>query len=80
MQISTEWLFFTDRRQPVRTAHSMDPSIPFNFLDTAEYSVAVTGDVFRWIIEFGTEELLQKVNHPACSKFVLYSNMGSRCL
>ncbi|KAF3019501.1 hypothetical protein E8E15_003598 [Penicillium rubens] len=39
----------------------VDLSIPGNVLTEREYSVAVTGDAFRWLVDFGNEDLLKKV-------------------
>lgn len=39
-----------------------DLSIPGNTLVEREYSVAVTGDAFRWLIDFGNEDVLNKVS------------------
>ena len=32
------------------------------------YSLAVTGDVFRWIVEYGKEEILTRVSLQSCSE------------
>mgnify|MGYP000897059397 CR=1 FL=1 len=47
----------------METAGSADLSVPFNNYNTNKYSVAVSGDVFRWIVDFGNEEVLKRVCH-----------------
>lgn len=37
-------------------------SIPGNVFTEREYSVAVTGDAFRWLVDFGNEDVLNKVS------------------
>ncbi|KAJ5501698.1 ATPase P-type K/Mg/Cd/Cu/Zn/Na/Ca/Na/H-transporter [Penicillium expansum] len=44
---------------PINTAET-DLSIPGNTLIEREYSVAVTGDAFRWLVDFGNEDVLNK--------------------
>ncbi|RMZ91959.1 hypothetical protein DV736_g786, partial [Chaetothyriales sp. CBS 134916] len=44
---------------PVAPEH--DGGSPFDGLAVADYSLAVTGDVFRWMIDFGSAELLQRM-------------------
>jgi cation-transporting ATPase 13A3/4/5 len=47
--------------QPINTAET-DLSIPQNAIAEREYSVAVTGDAFRWLVDFGNEDVLNKVS------------------
>jgi hypothetical protein len=47
--------------QPMNDAE-VDLSIPGNVLTEREYSVAVTGDAFRWLVDFGNEDVLKKVS------------------
>lgn len=35
--------------------------MPGNTLVDREYSVAVTGDAFRWLVDYGNEDVLNKV-------------------
>lgn len=35
--------------------------MPGNTLIDREYSVAVTGDAFRWLVDYGNEDVLNKV-------------------
>jgi cation-transporting P-type ATPase 13A2 len=39
----------------------MDVSAPYDALNLADYSLAVSGDVFRWIVDFGSKEVLQRM-------------------
>lgn len=48
--------------QPVETAAGVDLSIPDYALNERRYSVAVTGDVFRWMVDFGNEDVLNRVS------------------
>lgn len=38
-----------------------DVSAPYDRLTTKDYSLAITGDVFRWIVDFGSKEILQRM-------------------
>ncbi|EAS30876.2 P-type ATPase [Coccidioides immitis RS] len=38
-----------------------DTSIPYHNYNKFKYSIAVTGDVFRWVVDYGSEEVLQKM-------------------
>ena len=40
---------------------SVDVSAPYDTLNLADYSLAVSGDVFRWIVDFGSKEVLQRM-------------------
>ncbi|KAJ5584088.1 uncharacterized protein N7459_003888 [Penicillium hispanicum] len=46
---------------PMQTATDSDLSIPGNALHEREYCVAVTGDVFRWMVDFGNEDVLNRI-------------------
>lgn len=39
-----------------------DVSIPLNKLNADSYSLAVSGDIFRWLIDYGTEDLMRRVS------------------
>ncbi|CAG8392173.1 unnamed protein product [Penicillium salamii] len=45
---------------PIHTPET-DLSVPGSALVEREYSVAVTGDAFRWLIDYGNEDVLNKV-------------------
>ena len=51
----------TDTLQPLNTSAVVDLSVPSNNYHIRRYSVAVSGDVFRWIMDFGNESLIRKV-------------------
>ena len=38
-----------------------DLSTPYDKMVDADYSLAITGDVFRWIVDFGPKEVLQRM-------------------
>ena len=39
----------------------MDTAAPYDAMNLAGYSLAVSGDVFRWIVDFGPQEVLQRM-------------------
>lgn len=39
-----------------------DLSIPRNAFQGYKHCVAVTGDVFRWMVDFGNEDVLNRVS------------------
>lgn len=36
------------------------------------YSLAITGDIFRWMIDFGDEHILQRVCFPAAVSYATF--------
>ena len=38
-----------------------DISVPYSKFNMPNYSVAVSGDVFRWVVDYGSEEVLNRV-------------------
>lgn len=38
-----------------------DASLAYDIMDYRSYSLAVSGDVFRWVVDFATPEVLQRV-------------------
>ncbi|KAJ5169122.1 cation-transporting ATPase [Penicillium canariense] len=46
---------------PMETTAETDLSIPGNALHERNYCVAVTGDVFRWMIDYGNEDVLNRI-------------------
>lgn len=44
------------------TTDENDLSIPGNALQGRNHCVAVTGDVFRWMVDFGNEDVLNRVS------------------
>jgi cation-transporting ATPase 13A2 len=51
----------TKGSQPLPPPAESDASLPYDVSNIRNYSLAVSGDAFRWIIEFGTEEVLRRV-------------------
>jgi cation-transporting P-type ATPase 13A2 len=46
---------------PLLPPADIESSAPFDAIGLRDYSLAVTGDVFRWIIDFGSKEILQRM-------------------
>ncbi|KAJ5263741.1 hypothetical protein N7478_011346 [Penicillium angulare] len=46
---------------PLQISTENDVSIPGNALRDQNYCVAVTGDVFRWLVDYGNEDVLKRV-------------------
>lgn len=46
---------------PVLPPAEVESSAPYDTLGLREYSLAVTGDVFRWIIDFGSREVMHRM-------------------
>lgn len=46
-----------------------DVSIPLNKLNADSYSLAVSGDIFRWLIDYGSEDLIERVSNIECMKW-----------
>lgn len=46
-----------------------DVSIPLNKLNADSYSLAISGDIFRWLIDYGTEDLIKRVRNIGCLKW-----------
>lgn len=42
-----------------------DASLPYDVSNLKNYSIAVTGDAFRWVIDFAPEQVLREVGYPA---------------
>jgi cation-transporting ATPase 13A3/4/5 len=49
------------------TTAGTDVSVPGNALHQRNYCVAVTGDVFRWMIDFENEDVLNRVSRSQYS-------------
>ncbi|KAL9611317.1 MAG: hypothetical protein Q9167_004041 [Letrouitia subvulpina] len=47
---------------PLPTPASSDVSLPYDVANLRNFSLAITGDVFRWIVEHGDERILQRVS------------------
>ncbi|PGH05980.1 hypothetical protein AJ79_06669 [Helicocarpus griseus UAMH5409] len=46
---------------PLSTQDRTDLSVPYRDYNIPSYSIAVTGDVFRWIVDYGSTEVLNKM-------------------
>lgn len=51
-------LIVLTKHQPIPTRGGTDLSVPYR---NPNYSIAVTGDIFRWIVDYGSTEVLNKV-------------------
>lgn len=47
--------------QPLPPPAESDASLPYDVSNVRNYSLAVSGDAFRWILEYGSAEVLQRV-------------------
>lgn len=47
--------------QPLSPPADGDASLPYDVANLRNYSVAVTGDVFRWIIDYANEKVLREM-------------------
>lgn len=65
--------------QPLPPPAEADASLPYDVSYLRNYSIAVSGDVFRWIIQYGSEDVLKRV--ISISNYTLeQSTKGNRCL
>lgn len=39
-----------------------DASLPYDITNLRNYSLAVTGDVFRWVVDYAPAKVLQRVS------------------
>ena len=46
---------------PLLPPAEYDSSAPYDAIGLRDFSLAVTGDVFRWIIDFGSQEIMQRM-------------------
>ena len=46
---------------PLPPPTDIDLSVPNDAFNLRDYTLAITGDVFRWIIEYGSEEILKRM-------------------
>lgn len=54
-------LTLTNEKQPRFDSVYNDISVPFDNFNMRTYSLAVSGDVFRWLINYGDQQVLKKV-------------------
>ncbi len=65
--------------QPLPPPAEADVSLPYDVSNLRNYSLAVSGDVFRWIIEYGSEAVLKRVMF-LFDHISQQSTKGNRCL
>ena len=65
--------------QPLPPPAEADGPVLNDVSDLQNYSLAVTGDVFRWIIEFGSEDVLKRVT-SVFNRMSESGTNGNRCL
>ncbi|KAJ2900185.1 hypothetical protein MKZ38_002544 [Zalerion maritima] len=46
---------------PLPPSADADASLPYDIIDIRNYTLAVTGDVFRWVIDYADEECLKRM-------------------
>ncbi|KAH6626366.1 hypothetical protein B0J18DRAFT_424656 [Chaetomium sp. MPI-SDFR-AT-0129] len=46
---------------PLPVPPSEDASLPYNISDLRNYSLAVSGDVFRWVVDFAPPEVMRRM-------------------
>ena len=46
---------------PMLPSAEMESSAPYDAIGLRNYSLAVTGDVFRWIIDFGSRDIMERM-------------------
>ncbi|PGH16912.1 hypothetical protein AJ80_05056 [Polytolypa hystricis UAMH7299] len=46
---------------PISPPAAIDMSIPYHNYNSGNYSVAVSGDIFRWIVDYGSEDLVNRM-------------------
>lgn len=55
-------LTFSNLAQPLPPPAEGDASLPYEISDLRNYSLAVSGDVFRWMVDFAPPDVLKKVS------------------
>ena len=48
-------------KQPLPPPVDGDVSLPYDIANLKDYSIAVTGDVFRWVVDYAPQEVLNRV-------------------
>ncbi|KAI9887777.1 MAG: hypothetical protein M1823_000418 [Watsoniomyces obsoletus] len=49
-----------DTLKPLPPPAESDASLPYDIANLKDYSIALTGDVFRWIVDYAPAEILQR--------------------
>lgn len=52
-----------DSLKPLPPPAEDDASLPYDISNLRNYCIAVTGDAFRWIVDFAPEQVLREVRH-----------------
>ncbi|OOF92274.1 hypothetical protein ASPCADRAFT_210710 [Aspergillus carbonarius ITEM 5010] len=55
------WKLNPNTLMPLLNSTAVDLSIPGNVCSLRNYSLAVSGEVFRWIVDFGSEKLIKRM-------------------
>lgn len=50
-----------DTLLPLQLPAEEDTAAPYDAMAIGKYTLAITGDAFRWIVDFGTTEILQRM-------------------
>ena len=54
--------------QPLPPPVEGDVSLPYDVSNLRNYSLAISGDVFRWVIEYGSADILKRVSQPVAKE------------
>lgn len=65
------------RNQPLPPPVEGDASLPYDISNLRSYSLAVSGEVFRWIIDYAPPEIMQRVSDVARFSNLILTN--DRC-
>lgn len=47
--------------QPLRPSAEQDVSSPYEMMNYRDYSLAISGDVFRWVVDYAPVEVMNRV-------------------
>lgn len=50
--------------QPLPASNGVDLSIPAHNVNMNKYAIALSGDVFRWMVDYGKDDVLKRVCNP----------------
>lgn len=56
-----------------------DASLPYDISNLRNFSLAVSGDVFRWVVDYASPDILQRVSRNAFSPRCIAMANFSRC-
>jgi cation-transporting P-type ATPase 13A2 len=65
--------------QPLRPPVEGDTSLPYDISNLRNYSLAVSGDVFRWIIDYAPADILRRVSQSSVVAAPLDLLIYERC-